>query len=90
VPVVPVASTDDRRIFFTGHKCWREVRTIPEGAPVAVLSLDCEFKSFVVRGIFRRFEEMSLDRVGELSVCSVYNTRYPDVRWDFSGGRGDT
>jgi len=79
VPAVPGAVAGGRRIVLAATVHCDELARIPTGAPVAVLALDLNMESVLVRGLFDGWKGApSLGAaLGTLTIDWVYNSMPP-------------
>ncbi len=77
IPVVPCQSTDSRRMVFARTVYHRELAAIPTGASVAVLALNLQMESVLVRGAFAGYRRYIGVPVGIIDIDWVYNSMPP-------------
>ncbi len=77
VPVVPCHNDGDRRLVFTPTVYRTDLEAIEPGSPVAVLALNFDMESVLVRGPLRGFERRRGIRAGVIDIDWVYNSMPP-------------
>lgn len=77
VPVIQLQAADHNRLVFSPSLYKEELQSIPKGEKVAVIALNMDLASQVVKGTFRGFERSRLMNVGIIDIEECYNSSPP-------------
>jgi hypothetical protein len=77
VPIIQLQAADHNRLVFSPSLFKEELMNISEGANVAVIALNMDLASQVVKGVFRGYERSRLMKVGVIDIKECYNSSPP-------------
>lgn len=77
LPVVQLQALDAGHLIFSPGAFGEEIRTIPQGAQVAMLGMSFDMEDVLTRGTYQGIQRISGVRCGVLEVDWVYNPMPP-------------
>jgi hypothetical protein len=77
IPVIPSIALQARQIVFVPSVYRSELNAISRGTPVAVLALNLQMESVLVRGEFTGYRRFAGIRAGTIDIDWVYNSMPP-------------
>ncbi len=77
IPVLQCQAPDSRRLVFTKGMYAKDLAAIPDGANVAVFTMNFNMESILVRGIYRAENPSALGKVASVDIDWVYNSMPP-------------
>jgi uncharacterized pyridoxamine 5'-phosphate oxidase family protein len=76
-PVVPCRAVDTGRLVFAFAGLGKELTNVAAGAPVAMLAINLQMESVLVRGTLRHGGALGALKLGALDIAWVYNSMPP-------------
>jgi len=77
VPVIQCQAADSRRLAFSTPAFGNELKSIPNGAQVAVFCLTMGMEDVLIRGTFQGYSRFQLLKLGIIDIEWVYNSMPP-------------
>jgi len=77
IPILQCQATDSRRLTFSKGMYFEDLKAIPDGAKVAVFTMNFNMESILVRGIYHSDNPSIAGNVATVDIDWVYNSMPP-------------
>lgn len=81
IPIIQAANAGSDRVVFSTIPYGRELRSVPAGAKCAVLALNLQMQSVLVKGKFSGIKPRGIVPAGLLEIERVYNSMPPKAQY---------